>query len=121
MADNKATALKDAKNQYQLKVYYSGESPEDSGTLVLDTGILDSKHTPWLIKVSSANSLTHQSVDTTGIYHKISKDLSTILDAVIVNAKQREALDKVIDNILSSYLCDDMAHEGDIVCDYFER
>lgn len=121
MADNKASALKDAKNKYQLKIYYSGDTPADSGSFVIDADALDSEHTPWLIKIDAGNNMVHQYADTTGIYHKISQDLATILDAVIVNAKQRTALDKVVDNMLSGYLCEDLAHEKDFICDYFEK
>lgn len=121
MADNKAPALKEAKNQYQLKVYYDGPSPAESGTATTNLEALDNKHIPWLIKFYTKDGVCHQFADTLGTYRKISQDLSEVLDAVIVNNKQREAVDKIISKILLDYLGTDMAGEKDSLldpCDY---
>lgn len=114
---NKADASKTTKSNYKLKVYYSGESPEESGQseVVLDN--LDYKHRPWLVKFYTRNGVCHQYADTLGIYRRVSKDLSDILDAVIVNTKQRTAIDKIISNKLLDYLGRDMAGENDGILD----
>ena len=117
MADNKANALKEAKNQYQLKVYYGGESPSDSGDTTICVDNLDRKHRPWLIKFYTRDGVCHQFADTLGVYRKISQDLSQVLDAVIVNNKQREAVDKIVSNMLLDYLGKDMAGEKDSLLD----
>lgn len=116
MADNKANALKEASyNKYQLKVYYSGKTPADSGSRILEQGILDGEHLPWMFKFYTSDRICHQYGDLSGIYNKLSQDLSAILDAVIVNAKQREAVGKIVDHTLYDYLCRDFANEDDIV------
>ena len=115
MADNKATALKEANNKYQLKAYYTGDTPADSGSKIIEQDILDGKHLPWLFKFYTSGMICHQYGDLSGIYNKLSQDLNAILDAVIVNAKQREAVGKIVDNTLYEYLCRDFAHEDDIV------
>ena len=115
MADDKAQALKEAKNQYQLKVYYTGSTPADSGSKILEQDILDGDHLPWLLKFYTYNNICHQYGDLAGIYNKLSQDLNAILDAVIVNAKQREAVGKIVDSTLYEYLCRDFAHEDDII------
>lgn len=121
MADNKATALKDAKSEYQLKVYYNGETPEECGQTVVYSDVVDGRHTPWLIKWhDKETNRCYQFADTVGIYHKVSQELADVLDAVIVNVKQRQALDKIIDKMLWDYLGLDMAHSGDIVLDPLE-
>ena len=114
MAENKATALKEANNKYQLKVYYTGDTPADSGSKIIEQDILDGKHFPWLFKFYTSDKVCHQYGDLAGIYNKLSQDLNAILDAVIVNAKQREAVGKIVDNTLYEYLCRDFAHEDDI-------
>lgn len=124
MADNKATALKEASKEYLLKVYYSGDTPAECGAVeiyqdILD-GILDGKHTPWLIKFYEKNGLCHQYADTRGIYRRLSQDLGNIFDAIIVNTKQRAAIDKLIDKLLWGYLGQDMANENDSVLDPYE-
>lgn len=115
MADNKATALKEANLNTKLKVYYTGETPADSGSFVLDTDILDNKHYPWIIKWYSDKGLCHQYADTKCIYDAITSQLGVVLDAVIVNSKQRDALDKILDNTLWRILREDMAHSNDYV------
>lgn len=117
MADNKATALKDAKNQYQLKVYYEGHYDEALGLEMMGPSveygeILDKNKTPWLIKWQRQDGACIQFADTTRLYKKISQDFSDILDSVIVNAKQREAVGKIVNNMLEGYLWSDMAHDG---------
>lgn len=121
MADNKAEALKEANSKYQLKVYYDGMSPEDSGVSEAHIEPLDSKHRPWLIKFYTRNGLCHQYANTMGIYRKVSQDMAQVLDAVIVNTKQRAAVDKIIDKILFDYLCTDMANEKDAIEDPCEE
>lgn len=115
MADNKATALTEASLNTKLKVYYNGETPADSGSFMLNTNILDDKHYPWIIKWYSDKGLCHQYADTKCIYDVITSQLGVVLDAVIVNSKQREALDKLIDNTLWRLLREDMAHSNDYV------
>ena len=120
MADNKANALKEANNQHQLKVYYSGDTLEECGSVEVCQDIFDGKHTPWLIKYYEKDNLCHQYADTRGIYRKLSQDLGNIFDAVIVNTKQRAAIDKLIDKLLWEYLGQDMANEGNVILDPYE-
>lgn len=122
MADNKADALKEAKNKYQLKVYYEGEYDEGLGLQlmgpIVEYGeILDKTKTPWLIKWVDPQGICRQFADTVAIYKSVSRDFAAILDAVIVNAKQRQALDKIVDKMLGNYLLEDMAHEHDGILD----
>lgn len=121
MADNKAKALKEANSKYQLKVYYDGMSLDESGVSEAHIEPLDSKHRPWLIKFYTSEGVCHQYADTMGICRKISQDLAQVLDAVIVNTKQRAAVDKIIDKILFDYLCTDMANEKDAIEDPCEE
>lgn len=120
MADNKASALKDASKEHQLKVYYSGETPGEYGSVVFYQDIFDGKHTPWLIKYYEKDGLCHQYADTRGIYRRLSQDLGNIFDAVIVNTKQRSAIDKLIDKLLWEYLGQDMADGVDGILDPYE-
>lgn len=117
MVANKADASKATKSNNKLKVYYSGESPEESGQseIVLDS--LDYKHRPWLVKYYTKDGVCHQYADTLGIYRRVSRDISTVLDAVIVNAKQKAAVDKIINDKLLEYLGKDMAGENDGILD----
>ena len=120
MAENKAPALKEAKNQYQLKVYYEGHYDEALGFEVMGPSIeygeiLDKNKTPWLIKWQKKDGTCIQFANTIEVYKKISQDFSDILDSVIVNAKQREAVGKIVDSMLQSYLCSDMAHDGGLL------
>lgn len=117
MAENKAEALNKANFKNQLKVYYDGTEPKDCGVAVIDNDVLDRKHRPWLFKCYTKDGVCHQFADTIGIYRKVSQELSSILDAVIVNAKQREAVDKIIDRVLWDYLGRDMAGEKDSIID----
>lgn len=117
MADNKANeALKDAKN-IKIKVYYTGDTPADSGVEEWEhnLGPLDSKHRPWLFKFYPDNNspACAQFVNSLAAYRCISKGLSEILDAVIVNTKQRAALDRLVDHLLWGELGSDAAHEND--------
>lgn len=117
MADDKADeALKDAKN-IKLKVYYSGKTPADSGVEEWEYNLepLDSEHKPWLFKFypDDNSPACAQFVNSLTVYRSVSKGLSEILDAVIVNTKQREALDKLVDHLLWGELGSDAAHEND--------
>lgn len=120
MADNEAQNLKDAKKQYKLKIYCDGENPEEKGTVHTIDITLDGVETPWLIKCEYEPGKCQQFCNSMGVYHKVLKDFSDILDAVIVNVKQREALDKIVEKQLRNYLGYDMAHEGDLVSDPLE-
>lgn len=117
MADNKATALKDAESNTKLKIYYSGDTPADSGVEEWELNLypLDDKHMPWLFKYypNKDSGACAQFVNSLTVYRSISKGLSEILDAVIVNTKQREALDKLVDHLLWGELGNDNAHEDD--------
>ena len=117
MAANKADASKAAKSNIKLKAYYYGESPEDSGQAEVIIDELDYKHRPWLVKFYTRDGVCHQYADTLGVYHRVSKDMSQILDAVIVNAKQRAAIGKIVDDKLLDYLGTDMAGEKDGILD----
>lgn len=119
MAENKASALKQAK-KYQLKVYYIGDSPAESGKTEVHADIIDSAHKPWLFKCYTRDGVCHQYADTYGLYHKFSEELGQVLDAVIVNAKQRDAIGKIVDRMLYDTLGLDMAHENDLIIDPFE-
>lgn len=116
MADDKATALKEAKN-IKIKVYYTGNTPADSGVEEWEYNLepLDSEHKPWLFKfyLDKNSPACAQFVNSLAVYSSISKGLSEILDAVIVNTKQREALDKLVDHLLWGELGSDAAHEND--------
>ena len=116
MADNKATALKEAKN-IKIKVYYTGDTLTDSGVEEWEHNLepLDSEHRPWLFKFYPDNNSPAcvQFVNSLTVYRSISRGLSEILDAVIVNTKQREALDKLVDHLLWGELGNDAAHEED--------
>ena len=118
MADNKAEeAVKDAN--IKLKVYYSGKTPADCGVLEWEYNMepLDKEHRPWLFKFfpDGKSVACTQFVDSLSVYKNLSRGLSEILDAVIVNTKQREALDKLVDHLLWGELGSDMAHENDAV------
>lgn len=116
MADNKAEALKEASSlNTKLKVYYNGESPADSGSFMVDTNILDDKHYPWMIKWYTESGICHQYANTKSIYDSLTKQIKPILDAAIVNSKQREALDELVDNMLWKLLREDLTHDSDIV------
>ena len=78
---------------------------------------LDYKHRPWLIKFYTKDGVCHQYTDTLGVYHRVSRDMSQILDAIIVNAKQRAAVDKIVGNTLLNYLGRDLAGEKDSLLD----
>lgn len=121
MADNKANALKEAKDQYQLKLYIYGDSSEGKDDMVLFTETVDVKTKPGLIKFYLQDGFCYQYADTAGLYHKLLQDISEILDAVIVNSKQRAALDKIVEKTLSNYLLEDMAHENDAILDLMEH
>ena len=103
----------------KLKVYYSGKTIEDCGTLEWEYNMepLDKEHKPWLFKFFSDGErpACSQFVNSLSVYQSLSRGLSEILDAVIVNTKQREALDKLVDHLLWGQLGNDMAHEGDAI------
>lgn len=121
MAENKANALKEAN--IKLKVYYSGETPADYGSKEIEVPLDAKNGKVWLVKsyirnsshASQAGGTCHQFVDAGVTYHSISRELSTLLDAVIVNSKQRESLSVLVDKILYETLMRDVAHEHDYV------
>lgn len=119
MADNKATALKDAesKSNIKIKAYYSGETPAECGVKEWEYNLepIDEKHAPWLFKYypDKNQKSCAQFVNSLTAYHTISRGLAEILDAVIVNTKQREALDRLVDHLLWERLGDDNANEND--------
>lgn len=120
MADNKASALKNATTpNIKLKVFYNGDTPADSGVEEWKYNLepLDEKHIPWLFKYYASNdkNVCYQYVSSTSAYRKISRGLADILDAVIVNTKQREAIDKLVDRMLWDELCRDNTLDGDSV------
>lgn len=120
MADNKASALKDATTpNIKLKVFYNGDTPADSGVEEWEYNLepLDERHVPWLFKyyTDKDKTMCRQYVNSITVYKKISRGLSNILDAVIVNTKQREALDKLVDHMLWDELGHDNALDGDSV------
>lgn len=118
MADNKASALKDATTpNIKLKVYYFGETPAECGSEDWEYNLepLGGKHTPWLFKYYPDKDQKNcaQFVNSLTAYHSISRGIAEILDAVIVNSKQREALDKLVDHLLWGQLGSDNANEND--------
>ena len=121
MAETKAEqALKDAKSKsnIKIKVFYAGDSPAESGSKEFEYGIepLDKKHYPWLFKVYSDNSqYCSQFANTDVLYKEISRELVLLLDAVIVNSKQRDSIGLLVDKLLYNTLCVDRAAEQDIV------
>lgn len=117
MAADKANAPKATKSNIKLKAYYSGENIEDSGYTEVIIDELDYKHRPWLVKFYTRNGVCHQYADTLGVYHRVSKDMGQILDAIIVNTKQRAAVGKIVDDKLLEYLGTDMAGEKDGILD----
>ena len=117
MVANKADGSNATKSNYKLKVYYCGETPEDSGQSEVVLNDLDYKHRPWLVKFYTRDGVCHQYTDTLGVYRRISKDMGKVLDAVLVNAKQRQAVGKIVDNMLLEYLGRDMAGEKDSILD----
>lgn len=117
MAANKADASKATKSNNKLKVYYYGATPEESGQSEVILDELDYKHRPWLIKFYTRDGVCHQYTDTLGVYRRVSQDISNILDAVIVNAKQKAAVDKIISDKLLEYLGTDMSGERDVILD----
>lgn len=116
MAENKADALNQA-DEYKtnLEVFYSGDTPAECGKTVVFVRGLDESHHPWLIKWRTDTHLCHQFADTRQLYMPLSKGLNTILDSVIVNNKQREAVGILIDNLLRDQLLMDMAHQNDFI------
>ena len=117
MADNKATALKDAKSNIKIKFYYSGDTPEGCGSREWEYNLepLGENCFPWLFKFYPNKDLKccAQFVNSMSAYQSISKGLAEILDAVIVNTKQRDALDKLVDHLLWEKLGNDNANEND--------
>lgn len=116
MTDNKAgKAIKEVKN-IKLKVYYTGDTPAESGVVEWKYNLepLDSEHFPWLFKVYRDETPgCAQFVNSLRVYQDLSRGLANILDAVIVNTKQREAIDKLVDHLLWGELGGDAAHEDD--------
>lgn len=117
MVANKPDGSKATKTDCKLKVYYDGESPAECGQLEVIVDGLDQRHRPWLVKFYTKEGVCHQYADTLGVYRRVSKDISYILDAVIVNAKQKAAVDKIISDKLLEYLGTDMSGERDGILD----
>lgn len=117
MVANKPDGSKATKSNCKLKVYYFGASPEESGQSEIIVDELDQKHRPWLVKFYTRDGICHQYADTLGIYRRVSKDISNILDAVIVNTKQKSAVDKIINDKLLEYLGQDMSGDRDGILD----
>lgn len=118
MADNKAPALKDAESEsnIKIKVYYSGETPAECGVEEWDNlEPLGGKNAPWLFKYypDKNQKICAQFVNSLAVYRSLSRGLAEILDAVIVNTKQREALAKLVDKLLWGELGNDNANEND--------
>ena len=117
MAADKPYGSKATKSNYKLKIYYCGDSPEESGQSEIVIDELGYKHRPWLVKFYTRDGVCHQYTDTLGVYRRVSQDISNILDAVIVNAKQKAAVDKIISDKLLEYLGTDMSGEKDGILD----
>lgn len=117
MAANKPDGSKATKSNYKIKVFFCGDTPEEKGHSLEYGDILGDPNSPWLIKLRLDNGLCRQYADTLGIYHRISHDFDAILDAIIVNAKQRKAVGKIVDDMLWNYLGKDMSYEGDSIAD----
>lgn len=121
MADTKAEqALKDAesKSNIKIKVFYTGDTPAESGSkeLECDMAPLDKKHYPWLFKVYGNNSqFCSQFANTDVLYKEIGRELVLLLDAVIVNSKQRDSIGLLVDKLLYDALCTDRAAKQDVV------
>lgn len=118
MADNKANALKEANNKYQLKIYYEADGdPFDCGSIT-NPITLSGTQFPVVFKVSAPGAkAVAQFVDSAALYHTISKQIGTVLDAVLVNAKQRDAVNKIIDDILSGELLVDKTGDNEEIFD----
>lgn len=121
MAQN-ISNTKTADSKYKLKVYYGGPDPmeEPIKTVEFCADELDRSHCPRVIKFYTGDHSCHQYVDTLGAFHKISQELGQVLDAVIVNGKQRAAVDKIVGRILLDYLGSDISGEGDSLEDPLE-
>jgi len=119
MADNKAKALKDAEanSNIKIKVYYSGETPAECGVKEWEHNLepIGGKNIPWLFKYypDKNQKSCAQFVNSLAVYRSISIGLAEILDAVIVNVKQRDALARLVDHLLWGELGSDNANEGD--------
>lgn len=119
MVANKASedASKTTESKCKLKAYYYGKTPEDSGQAEVIIDGLDLQHRPWLLKFYTRDKVCHQFTDTLGVYRRVSRDIAQILDAVIVNAKQKAAVNKIINDKLFDYLGRDLAGENDAILD----
>lgn len=116
MAENKADkALKEAHPINTIKVYYGGKTPADCGHNIVSVPTLDEDTYPWLIKWYTDETICHQFLDASTVYKTLSRELSTVLDAVIVNNKQRESVSVLIDKILYERFMRDNANENNIV------
>lgn len=123
MAETKAEqALKDAesKSNIKIKVYYNGNKLDDCGSVDLERNLepLDAEHMPWLFKVYIDNGVTgrcSQYADTGMLYRQISRKLGLVLDTAIVNSKQRDSIDLLVDELLYNALCIDQANGHDVI------
>lgn len=108
MADNKANALKEANNKYQLIV---GGSPEVDGGVI---DITDAVVQFFGHKASDACDLAHSiiGIEEDGhvsmlrsgrVFLFIEQELRPVIEASIVNSAQKEAILRIIHNILVKY------------------
>lgn len=125
MAENKADALNttNAVESTKLKVYYSCDTPDRSGMETFEVSLPVGAR-PWLIKEVSMETedlqynksdIVYQFACTSSVYKDLSRSINTILDAVVVNSKQREAVELLVDKALYDRLCTDLANGHDVV------
>ena len=115
MAEDKAEEALNEADNITLKAYYSGETPYESGSIELDKGIMGEEHVPWLFKWIGANGSCKQFADTGRLYEVFHYGIETILDAALVNNKQKEAVCKLVNKLLVDELLEDRASEGNPV------
>ena len=116
MAEDKANkALAQANPINTIKVYLSGGTPSECTHHVVEVPSLEKDTHPWLVKWYTSETTCHQFVDAGKVYAHISRELDTLLDAVIVNNKQRESVSRLVDKTLYDMLMRDRANGNDIV------
>ena len=116
MAEDKANeALTQANPINTIKVYLSDKTPAECTHHVVEVPSLEKDTQPWLVKWYTDETICHQFVDAGEVYKHISRELNTLLDAVIVNSKQRESVSRLMDKTLYEMLMRDHANGNDIV------
>lgn len=116
MAEDKANkALNQANPINTIKVYLSGENPCECTHHVVEVPSLKKDTHPWLVKWYTDEMICHQFVDAGEVYKHISREMNILLDAVIVNGKQRESVSALVDRVLYELLMRDRANENNIV------